>query len=297
MVGAVPGLIRSRFFLVFFTSGVGLLRELDRVGGSSDCSLSSWGHHMHFVARTRGQIPRQKAYFENGSPEAEPAVCRKKQTCPVTNSTPTWRLRYLARHIPAALPARHRSLQPAKPAKVGILPRKKMSRLSSKPTTSVKNFSSCPVGGQLYKVSANLPGKAAPARRHGGTQLMSRTNYEAVADFAGHWLHRAQVSLLTGKIGQLSHIRKKNPGAGLVRAWCGPGGAWKKPHRPVFFFKRCIISPLEGRLRRSGGRRSSTPGRRDSVLSLACTLQDDVRKELAVKARLLQSGLMRFACT
>ena len=47
---------------------------------------------------------------------------------------------------------------------------------------------------------------------------MSRTNYEAVADFAGHWLHRAQVSLLTGKIGQikLSHIRKKT----LVRA-CG----------------------------------------------------------------------------
>ena len=48
---------------------------------------------------------------------------------------------------------------------------------------------------------------------------MSRTNYEAVADFAGHWLHRAQVSLLTGEIGQikLSHIRKKT----LVRAWCG----------------------------------------------------------------------------
>ena len=48
---------------------------------------------------------------------------------------------------------------------------------------------------------------------------MSRTNYEAVADFAGHWLHRAQVSLFTGEIGQikLSHIRKK----ALVRAWCG----------------------------------------------------------------------------
>ena len=109
-------------------------------------------------------------------------------------------------------------------AKVGILPRKKMSRLSSKPTTSAKIFSSCPVGGQLSKVSANLPGRAAPARRHGGTQLMSRTNYEAVADFAGHWLHRAQVSLLTGEIGQikLSHIRK-NPGAGLARAWRGPG--------------------------------------------------------------------------
>ena len=67
---------------------------------------------------------------------------------------------------------------------------------------------------------------------------MSRTNYEAVADFAGHWLHRAQVSLLTGKIGQikLSHIRKKpwcGPGAGLVRAWCGPGAglvrAWCGP--------------------------------------------------------------------
>ena len=50
---------------------------------------------------------------------------------------------------------------------------------------------------------------------------MSRTNYEAVADFAGHWLHRAQVSLLTGKIGQikLSHIRKK--------PWCGPGAGSK----------------------------------------------------------------------
>ena len=50
---------------------------------------------------------------------------------------------------------------------------------------------------------------------------MSRTNYEAVADFAGHWLHRAQVSLLTGEIGQikLSHIRKK--------PWCGPGAGSK----------------------------------------------------------------------
>ena len=52
---------------------------------------------------------------------------------------------------------------------------------------------------------------------------MSRiTNYEAVSDYVGHWLHHAQVSLLTGATGQiklLSHIRKKN----LVRAWCGPG--------------------------------------------------------------------------
>ena len=56
-----------------------------------------------------------------------------------------------------------------------------------------------------------------------------------MADYFGHWLHRAQVSLLTGEIGQikLSHIRKKNPGAGLVRAWCGPGAglvrAWCGP--------------------------------------------------------------------
>ena len=56
---------------------------------------------------------------------------------------------------------------------------------------------------------------------------MSRiTNYEAVSDYVGHWLHHAQVSLLTGATGQiklLSHIRKKKPGAGMVRAWRGPG--------------------------------------------------------------------------
>ena len=56
---------------------------------------------------------------------------------------------------------------------------------------------------------------------------MSRTNYEAVADFAGHWLHRAQVSLLTGKIGQikLSHIRKK--------PWCGPAGSKTEAAEPA----------------------------------------------------------------
>ena len=73
-----------------------------------------------------------------------------------------------------------------------------------------------------YKFHANVEASIPSAP---GTQLMSRTNYEAVADFAGHWLHRAQVSLLTGKIGQikLSHIRKKT----LVRAWCGPGAGSK----------------------------------------------------------------------
>ena len=84
-----------------------------------------------------------------------------------------------------------------------------------------------------YKFHANVEASIPSAP---GTQLMSRTNYEAVADFAGHWLHRAQVSLLTGKIGQikLGHIRKKTlvrawcgPGAGLVRAWCGPGAGSK----------------------------------------------------------------------
>ena len=69
-----------------------------------------------------------------------------------------------------------------------------------------------------YKFHANVEASIPSAP---GTQLMSCTNYEAVADFAGHWLHRAQASLLTGAIGQikLSHIRKKT----LVRAWCGPG--------------------------------------------------------------------------
>ena len=46
------------------------------------------------------------------------------------------RLRYLARHIPAALPARHRSLQPAKPApRSGFFPGKKCRgcRLSRQP--------------------------------------------------------------------------------------------------------------------------------------------------------------------
>ena len=49
--------------------------------------------------------------------------------------------------------------------------------------------------------------------------------HEAVSDYVGDWLHRAQVSLLTGATGQIkieSHP-KKNPGAGLARAWCGPG--------------------------------------------------------------------------
>ena len=62
---------------------------------------------------------------------------------------------------------------------------------------------------------------------------MSRTNYEAVSDCVGHWLHRAQVSLLTGTTGQikLSHIVATSEKT-LVRAWCGPGAgvrAWCGP--------------------------------------------------------------------
>ena len=89
-----------------------------------------------------------------------------------------------------------------------------------------------------YKFHANVEASIPSAP---GTQLMSRTNYEAVADFAGHWLHRAQASLLTGATGQikLRHPKKtlvrawRGPGAGLVRAWCGPGAglvrAWRGP--------------------------------------------------------------------
>ena len=64
---------------------------------------------------------------------------------------------------------------------------------------------------------------------------MSRTNYEAVADFAGHWLHRAQVSLLTGATGQIeSHCsRATSEKRTLLRAWCGPGaGLVRQTHYP-----------------------------------------------------------------
>ena len=78
----------------------------------------------------RGVVCLTYHLFRGGSPEAEPAVCRKKTDMP------------------------------------------------------------------RYKFHANVEASIPSAP---GTQLMSRTNYEAVADFAGHWLHRAQVSLLTGK--------------------------------------------------------------------------------------------------
>ena len=88
--------------------------------------------------------------------------------------------------------------------------------------------SSGPVGGQLSKVSANLPVRAAPARRHGGTQLMSRTNYEAVSDYVGHWAGLAFERFFRSNqvSNQVSHIvaalLPKIPCAGLARAWCGP---------------------------------------------------------------------------
>ena len=76
------------------------------------------------------QIPRQKAYFENGSPEAEPAVCRKKTHMP--------RYKFHA-NVQASIPSAPHSCRATCPAseppacqaraKVGILPRKKMSRL------------------------------------------------------------------------------------------------------------------------------------------------------------------------
>ena len=52
-----------------------------------------------------------------------------------------------------------------------------------------------------YKFHTNVEASIPSAP---GTQLMmSRiTNYEAVADYFGHWLHRAQVSLLTGAFDQ-----------------------------------------------------------------------------------------------
>ena len=161
----------------------------------------------------------------------------KKQTCPVTNSTPTWRLRYLARHIPAALPARHRSLQPAKPApRSGFFPGKKCRgcRLSRQPLRKIFQLSCGGTTGKSFGEPARQSRASPPTWRHAAD--VSITNYEAVSGYFGHWLHRAQVSLLTGKIGQikLSHIRKKTlvrawcaPGACLARAWCGPGAGSK----------------------------------------------------------------------
>ena len=183
------------------------------------------------------------ACFQFRTPRGTPrGATRKKRTClfPVPNSTRAatkkWlvpvssprhfkstsatcafehyiparhrRLRYLARHIPAALPARHRSLQPAKPApRSGFFPGKKCQgcRLISRQPLR-KFFPVVLWGDNCLKFRRTCPAEPRQ-RRHEGTQLMSRTNYKAVADFAGH---RAQVSLLTGKIGQikLNHIKR-----------------------------------------------------------------------------------------
>ena len=61
--------------------------------------------------------------------------------------------------------------------------------------------------------------------------MMSRiTNYEAVAEIIGHWLHRAQVSLLTSAFDRQNRsIRVSNQVSHIVAAllpkipWCGPG--------------------------------------------------------------------------
>ena len=136
---------------------------------------------------------------------------------------------YRTLQIPWPRPARHPRGRPAHPAreapgratcpasepcraraKVGILPSKK--------NPVVLWGDNCP------KFRRTCPAEPRQPADMEGTQLMSLTNYEAVSGFAGHWLHRAQVSLLTGEIGQikLSHIRKKNPGAGPLyreRSW------------------------------------------------------------------------------
>ena len=127
-------------------------------------------------------------------------------------------------------------------------------------------------------------------KSRGGTRSMSEktdmpryaadvsiTNYEAVSGYFGHWLHRAQVSLLTGKIGQikLSHSRKKNPGAGLVRAWCGPGAglvrAWCGPGAGLV---RAWCGPGAG-LARAGSKDRS----RGAGLALRNLLMAGVRTE------------------
>ena len=82
---------------------------------------------------------------------------------------------------------------------------------------------------------------------------MSRTNYEAVAAYFGHWLHRAQVSLLTGEIGQIksSHIRKK--------PWCGPGAGSKTEAAEPASLSRSTDCDTCGNLCRRGGGMSNIP--------------------------------------
>ena len=133
-------------------------------------------------------------------------------------AAPAWHRSLLAapaRHSPRHLPSIEASSLPS--LRQGeFFPAKKMSRLSSRPTTLKNNFQVVLWGDNCLKFQRTCPAEPRQPDME-GTPLMSLTNYEAVSGFAGHWLHRAQVSLLTGEIGQikLSHIRKKKP-------WCGP---------------------------------------------------------------------------
>ena len=88
--------------------------------------------------------------------------------------------------------------------------------------------------GQLSKVSANLPGRAAslPTWRHAADvshQLRSSGRFRRplAPSCAGLAFDRQNRSNRVSN--QVRHIAgallpEKNPGAGLVRAWCGPGG-------------------------------------------------------------------------
>ena len=82
-----------------------------------------------------------------------------------------------------ARPRRHRSLQPAKPApRSGFFPGKKNSRP--------------PVGGLQHAFFLPMP----PTWRHAADDVSYViTNYEAMSDYVGHWLYRAQVTFLAGK--------------------------------------------------------------------------------------------------
>ena len=162
---------------------------------------------------------------------------------------------YRTLQIPWPRPARHPRGRPAHPAreapgratcpasepcraraKVGILPSKKNVEVVVQADNLEKQFpvvlwgdncekkSSCPVGGQLSKVSANLPGRAAPARRHGGHaadvshQLRSSVRFcrPLAPSCAGLAFDRRNRS------NQIESHPKKNPGAGPLyreRSW------------------------------------------------------------------------------
>ena len=101
-------------------------------------------------------------------------------------------------------------------------------------------YSTYSKGAGTVRVRLHLPGIEASCRARAARGRSRGENFGRLSKFSGgcrnfrqfteNFGRRAQVPQLTGGAGQikLSHVAatllpKKNPGAGLARAWCGPG--------------------------------------------------------------------------